>query len=37
VLADRHRTTRLVTFDERHFRAVTSLRGEAFTILPTDA
>lgn len=36
-LADRHRTTRILTFDERHFRAVTPLRGTAFTILPADA
>lgn len=35
-LADRHDTTRILTFDERHFRAVASLRGEAFTILPAD-
>jgi predicted nucleic acid-binding protein len=37
VLADRYRTERIVTFDERHFRAVTSLAGEAFTVLPSDA
>jgi predicted nucleic acid-binding protein len=37
VLADRYRTERILSFDERHFRAVTSLRGEAFTVLPTDA
>jgi uncharacterized protein len=37
VLADRYRTERIVTFDERHFRAVTSLRGVAFTVLPADA
>lgn len=37
VLAQRYQTTRLVTFDERHFRAVTSLGGEAFTLLPADA
>jgi uncharacterized protein len=36
VLADRLETTRLVTFDERHFRAVTTLTGEPFTILPAD-
>lgn len=36
VLADRHRTTRLLSFDERHFRAVTPLRGDAFTLLPDD-
>lgn len=37
VLADRHRTTRLLSFDERHFRAVRPRRGDAFTILPADA
>jgi predicted nucleic acid-binding protein len=37
VLADRHNTTRVLTFDERHFRTTTPLRGEAFTILPADA
>jgi uncharacterized protein len=36
VLAARYETTRLLTFDERHFRAVTPLRGEAFTLLPAD-
>lgn len=35
-LADRYRTTRIVSFDERHFRAVTPLAGGAFTILPVD-
>lgn len=35
-LANRYRTTRIVSFDERHFRAVTPLGGGAFTILPTD-
>jgi predicted nucleic acid-binding protein len=37
VLADRYRTGRILSFDERHFRAVTSLGGEAFTVLPADA
>ncbi len=37
VLAARHRTTRILSFDERHFRTVAPLRGEAFTILPADA
>jgi hypothetical protein len=36
VLADRHDTTRLLTFDERRFRAVAPLRGDAFTLLPAD-
>ena len=37
VLADRWRTTALATFDERHFRAVAPLGGEAFELLPADA
>ncbi len=37
VLADRFRTNRILTFDERHFRAVAPLRGEAFAVLPADA
>lgn len=37
VLAARYRTTRLLTFDERHFRAIKPLHGGAFTILPTDS
>jgi uncharacterized protein len=36
VLANRYDTTQIVTFDERHFRAVTPLQGGAFTILPAD-
>jgi uncharacterized protein len=36
-LAARYDTTRLLTFDERHFRALRPLRGDAFTILPADA
>jgi hypothetical protein len=36
VLADRFRTTSLLTFDERHFRVVTTLAGQAFTVLPAD-
>jgi uncharacterized protein len=36
VLAHRHETTRLLTFDERHFRAVTPLGGGSFTLLPAD-
>lgn len=35
-LADRYRTTRILSFDERHFRAVAPLTGDAFTILPAD-
>lgn len=37
VLAARHRTTRIATFDERAFRAVVPLYGESFTVLPADA
>ena len=35
-LAARHRTTRILSFDERHFRAVSPLDGTAFAILPAD-
>ena len=37
VLAARFDTTRLLTLDERHFRAIRPLRGDAFTILPADS
>lgn len=37
VLARRHATTRLLTFDERAFRAITPLQGGTFTLLPADA
>lgn len=37
VLAARYQTTRLLTFDERHFRAIKPLHAEAFTILPADS
>lgn len=37
VLAARYRTQRIMTFDERHFRAIKPLDGPAFTILPADA
>ncbi len=36
VLAHRYRTTRIVSFDERHFRVVRPLQGRAFTMLPAD-
>jgi uncharacterized protein len=37
VLADRYRTTRLLTLDQRHFRVLRPLWGaEAFTLLPFD-
>lgn len=37
VIAARLRCTRILTFDERHFRAVRPLHGDAFTLLPADA
>jgi predicted nucleic acid-binding protein len=37
VLAARYGTTRILTFDERAFRAVTPLQGGAFSILPADS
>ncbi len=37
VLAARHETIRLCTFDERHFRAVTPLSGGSYELLPADA
>ena len=36
VLADRFQTRRLLSFDERHFRAVSPLSGGSFTLLPAD-
>jgi uncharacterized protein len=36
VLAKRFRTTRLLSFDDRDFRAVTPLSGGHFTLLPRD-
>jgi hypothetical protein len=36
-LAARHRTTRLLTLDERDFRPMRPLFGTAFTLLPADA
>jgi predicted nucleic acid-binding protein len=37
VLAQRHGTTRILSFDERAFRAVAPLQGGSFTVLPADA
>lgn len=37
VLAYRFRTRRILTFDERHFRALRPLDGESFVLLPRDA
>lgn len=37
VLADRHRTTKVMTLDQRHFRMLRPLRGpKHFTLLPYD-
>ena len=36
VLAHRFRTSRLLTFDQRHFRALRPLDGGTFTLLPYD-
>ena len=36
VLAARHRTERILSFDERPLRAVTALHGTAFALLPAD-
>ncbi len=36
VLAERYGTTRVLTLDERHFRAVRPLHAAAFTLLPAD-
>ncbi len=37
VLAERYHTGRVLTFDERHFRALRWARRRAFTLLPHDA
>lgn len=37
VIAERLGTRRLLTFDERDFRAVAPLQGGAFELLPADA
>jgi predicted nucleic acid-binding protein len=37
VIAHRFRTRRILTFDERHFRALRPLAGGHFTLLPVDA
>lgn len=36
VLAARYNTTRILTFDQRHFRAIRPLQGGTFTLLPFD-
>lgn len=37
ILAARHRTKRVLTFDHRAFRTVVPLQGGQFTVLPADA
>jgi uncharacterized protein len=37
VLAARYNTTRVLTFDERHFRAMKPRHAASFTLLPADA
>ena len=37
VLAERYGTRRLLSFDERHFRAVSPLQGGSFELLPADS
>ena len=37
VLANRHRTDRVLTFDQRHFRVLRTAKGDSFRILPADA
>ena len=36
VLAHRNETVRILSFDERHLRAVAPIGGGAFTLLPAD-
>jgi uncharacterized protein len=36
VLAQRYGTVRVMSFDERHFRAVAPLQGGAFSLVPAD-
>jgi len=36
ILARRFETRRILTFDERHFRAIRPLQGGSFTLLPAD-
>jgi uncharacterized protein len=35
--AERLGTVRILTVDERHFRAIRSIKGSPFTLLPSDA
>ena len=36
IAAHRYRTNRILTFDERHFRALRPLDGGSFVLLPAD-
>lgn len=36
VLAGRHRTRRILTLDDRHFRAIRPIHGRSFQLLPAD-
>jgi uncharacterized protein len=36
-LAERYGSTRILTLNERHFRAIRPLHADAFTLLPADA
>jgi predicted nucleic acid-binding protein len=36
VLADRYDSDRILSFDERHFRSVSTLEGAPFVVLPAD-
>ncbi|MEV4222822.1 MULTISPECIES: PIN domain-containing protein [Nonomuraea] len=36
LIAARHSTTRVLTLDQRHFRAMKPLWGDCFTVLPAD-
>lgn len=37
IVAGRYRTTRILSFDQRHFRTIAPPQGGAFTILPADS
>lgn len=37
VLAERYKTRRLLSFDERHSRTVAPLQGGSFELLPADS
>jgi predicted nucleic acid-binding protein len=37
VLAERHRITRILTLDERHFRVLPAYESQTFQLVPSDA